>query len=43
MVAVWKQASEPATMAVILGGATGAALTELRRLLEDGAPTGGTP
>jgi carbon monoxide dehydrogenase subunit G len=32
----------PATMAVVLGGATGAALAELRRLLEDGAPIGET-
>ena len=30
----------PATMAVVLGGATGAALDELRRLLEAGAVIG---
>lgn len=33
----------PAAMAVILGGATGAALAELQRLLESGATIGGTP
>ena len=35
--------ADPAAMAVVLGGATGAALAELRRRLESGAPIGGTP
>ena len=35
--------ADPAAMAVVLGGATGAALDELRRQLEAGDPNGGTP
>jgi len=34
--------ADPATMAIVLGGASGEALAELRRLLEDGTTIGET-